>query len=89
MPGRGTDVAIRPRWLHWIGDDGPRLELLESGEGRVESLLEYVWSVPRSDADFVNVVVPEQFHRPSLLEVPAPTGCRSNSSCACSRSRAS
>jgi hypothetical protein len=68
VPGRGTDVAIKPRWLHWIGD-GPRLELLSSDEGRVESLLEFVWSVPRSEADFVNVVVPELFHRRSLLEV--------------------
>jgi amino acid transporter len=68
VPGRGTDVAIRPRWLKWIGDDGPRLEPLASGEGRVETLLEYIWGVPRNDVDFVNVVVPEQFRRPSLLE---------------------
>ena len=36
VPGRGTDVAIRPRWLHWIGDDGPRLGAARvwRGEGR-------------------------------------------------------
>ena len=62
VPGRGTDAAIELRWRHWIGDR-PRLELLPSDEGRIESLLEFVWSVPRGEADFVNVVVPELFHR--------------------------
>ncbi len=69
VPGRGTDRAIHPRWLQWIGlGNGPRLELIPSQEGRVESLLEFVWSVPRHEADFVNIVVPESFRTPSLLE---------------------
>lgn len=67
VPGRGTDRAIHPRWLKWIGGS-PRLELIPSREGRAESLLEYVWSVPRHEADFVNVVIPELFRKPSLLE---------------------
>ena len=62
-----TDAAIEPLWRQWAAIGQP-LELLPSGEGRVESLLEFVWSVPRSDADFVNVVVPELFHKPSLFE---------------------
>jgi hypothetical protein len=66
VPGRGTDQAIHARWLRWVGGR-PRLELIPAQEGRVESLLEFVWSVPRHEADFVNVVVPEQFHRRSLL----------------------
>ena len=69
VPGRGTDRAIYPRWLQWIGlGNGPLLELIPSHEGRVESLLEFVWSVPRHEADFVNIVVPESFRRPTLLE---------------------
>ena len=66
VPGRGTDLAIHARWLRWVGGR-PRLELIPAQEGRVESLLEFVWSVPRHEADFVNVVVPEQFRKRSLL----------------------
>jgi amino acid transporter len=68
VPGRGTDGAIHARWLRWV-DGGPRLELLPATEGRVESLLEYLWGIPRHDADFVNVVVPETFKRRSFREV--------------------
>ena len=68
VPGRGTDSAIHPRWLAWIPGGHPRLELIPASEGRVESLLEYVWSVPRHEADFVNVVVPEMFRKRSLIE---------------------
>ena len=46
----------------------PQARALPASEGRVESLLEYVWSVPRHEADFVNVIVPETFRRRSLLE---------------------
>jgi amino acid transporter len=67
VPGRGTDQAIHARWLRWVGGH-PRLELIPDREGRVETLLELVWSVPRHETDFVNVVVPEQFRRRSLLE---------------------
>lgn len=31
-------------------------------------MLEYVWGFPRGESDFVNVVVPELFRRPSLFE---------------------
>jgi amino acid transporter len=68
VPGRGTDRAIHPRWLHWIGVGGPRLEILPRG-GRVDTVLEYVWTIPRSEADFVNVVVPEYFEHRSILDV--------------------
>ena len=67
VPGHSTEAAIEAHWRQWAGDRPP-LELLPSGEGRVESLLEFVWSVPRSEADFVNVVVPELFHKRSLFE---------------------
>lgn len=67
VPGHGSDRAIHSRWLRWI-NGGPRLELLTAQEGRVDSLLELVWSVPRHEADFVNVVIPETFRKASLLE---------------------
>ena len=56
---RALDRGGDPGALAAVGRrDRPPLELLPSSEGRVESLLEFVWSVPRSEADFVNVVVP-------------------------------
>ena len=67
FPGARTDGGD-PRALAAVDrGDRPPLELLPASEGRVESLLEFVWSVPRSEADFVNVVVPELFHKRSLL----------------------
>jgi hypothetical protein len=66
-PGRHTDSGINARWLKWIGGE-PRLERLLPEEGRVDAVLEYVWRLPRGDSEFVNVVVPEQFRRRSLLE---------------------
>ena len=67
VPGHSTEATIESNWRQWVGDR-PSLELLPANEGRVESLLEFVWSVPRSEADFVNVVVPELFHKRSLFE---------------------
>lgn len=61
-----ADREIPERWRRWSGGGRP-LELLESEAGRTEALLEYVWSLPRSENDLVNVVVPEQFARPSLV----------------------
>jgi amino acid transporter len=67
VPGRHTDPGINARWLRWIGGE-PRLERLPPDEGRVDAVLEYVWRLPRGDSEFVNVVVPELFRRPSLFE---------------------
>jgi hypothetical protein len=67
VPGRSTDSGINARWLRWIGGE-PRLERLLPEEGRVDAILEYVWRLPRGDSEFVNVVVPEQFRRRSLVE---------------------
>ena len=36
------------------------------GEGATQALLEEVWRLPRGESDFVTVIVPEQFRRPSL-----------------------
>jgi hypothetical protein len=66
-PGRQTDPGINARWLKWVGGE-PRLERLAADEGRVDSVLEYVWRMPRGDSEFVNVVVPELFRRRSLFE---------------------
>jgi amino acid transporter len=67
VPGRGTDPGIRPRWFDRVGGR-PWLEVLEPEEGRAETALEYVWTLPRGEADFVTVVVPELFRERSLVE---------------------
>src|SRR5581483_5927763 len=66
VPGSHTDSGIRARWWS-IAGDSPRLEVLSNDEGRVHTLLEEVWRLPRGESDFVTLLVPEQFSRASLL----------------------
>ncbi|MGN6797163.1 MAG: APC family permease [Gaiellaceae bacterium] len=73
-PGRRTDSGIRARWFDFA--EQPRLEILPTAEGRVQPLLEEVWSLPRGESDFVTVVVPEQFRRASLLSAAGATSFR-------------
>jgi amino acid transporter len=73
-PGRHTDSGIRARWFDFA--EQPRLEILPTSEGRVQPLLEEVWSRPRGESDFVTVVVPEQFRRASLLSAAGATSFR-------------
>ena len=67
VPQRDTDPGIRPRWLHATGEKS-RLETLDPEGGFVDAVLEQVWRQPRGESDFVTVVVPEEFERPSLVE---------------------
>ncbi len=67
VPRHGSDPGIRPRWFRMVGDT-PRLEVLDPSGGVVDAVLEQVWRLPRGESDFVTVVIPEQFRRPSLLE---------------------
>jgi hypothetical protein len=64
--GKHTDPGIRPRWWDFA-QEHPRLEPLATAEGSTQALLEEVWRLPRGESDFVTVIVPEQFKRPSLL----------------------
>jgi len=75
VPGRRTDTAIRPRWLGLARGDPP-IELLEAADGRVETILEEVWKLPRGERDVVTVVVPERFGRSSLLAAAVRTSFR-------------
>ena len=63
--GKHTDPGIRPRWWDFAQEQ-PRLEKLATDEGATHALLEEVWRLPRGESDFVTVIVPEQFRRPSL-----------------------
>ena len=65
VPTRSTDPGIRPRWFRHAGQP---LELLDGGLGTTEAVLEQVWRLPRSESEFVTVVIPELFRERSLLE---------------------
>jgi amino acid transporter len=65
VPCRNTDPGIRPRWFRFSG--GP-LDELDGTLGATEAVLEQVWRLPRSESEFVTVVVPELFREKSLLE---------------------
>jgi amino acid transporter len=61
--GRGHDP--RGRWWDFSGG-GTRIEALQKGDGIAESVIDYVWGLPRGESSFVTVVIPELFHRPSV-----------------------
>jgi amino acid transporter len=64
--GSHTDSGIRPRFRD-LTDIRPDLEMLEPEIGRVEAVIEYLWALPRGESNFVTVIIPELFDRPSLL----------------------
>jgi amino acid transporter len=64
--GTHTDPGIRARF-RGLTDIRPDLEVLEPEDGRVDSVIEYLWALPRGESNFVTVVIPELFKRPSLL----------------------
>jgi amino acid transporter len=66
VPFDGSDSGIRPRFFGWAEGE-PHLEVLPSEDGRVETVLEYIWSFPSGDGDFITVVIPELFETPSLV----------------------
>jgi amino acid transporter len=67
VPTGDTDPGIRPRWLRDT-DGKSQLETLDPAGGVTEAVLEQVWRQPRGESDFVTVIVPEEFRRPSLVE---------------------
>jgi amino acid transporter len=67
VPGPHTDSGIRARWFSRMGER-PRLEILTPETSRADAAMEYVWTLPRGEADFVTVVIPELFRRRSLAD---------------------
>jgi amino acid transporter len=64
--GTHSDPGIRARF-RTLTDIRPDLDVLEPPLGRVEAVIEYLWALPRGESNFVTVVIPELFRRPSLL----------------------
>src|SRR5579859_8016857 len=67
VPQRGSDPGIRARWFGRV-DGEPFLEVLDGKPSVTDAVLEQVWRLPRSESDFVTVVVPELFGSESLLQ---------------------
>jgi amino acid transporter len=66
VPFPGSDPGIRPRFFRWSGGE-PRLEVLSPQEEPLQAVLEYIWAFPHGEGDFVTVIIPELFRKPSLL----------------------
>jgi amino acid transporter len=62
----GTNPDPRGRWWEFTGG-GTRIEPLEGVGHTEDAVLDYVWSLPRGESNFLTVVLPEGFERPSLL----------------------
>jgi len=56
----------RGRWWEFAGG-GTRIEPLEGVGHTEDAVLDYVWSLPRGESNFLTVVLPEAFEEPSLL----------------------
>ncbi|MGZ4357413.1 MAG: APC family permease [Gaiellaceae bacterium] len=70
VPGKRTDPGIRPRFRQ-LTDIRPDLEILTPEDGRVDAVIEYLWALPRGESNFVTVIIPELFRRPSLIAAVA------------------
>ncbi len=66
VPVRGADPGIHARWFHLRGGE-PLLEVLDE-PGLTTAVLDQVWRQPRSESDFVTLILPELFERASLLQ---------------------
>jgi amino acid transporter len=65
-PGSHSDPGIRPRFRS-LTDIRPDLQVLEPEDGRADAVIEYLWALPRGESNFVTVIIPELFKRPSLV----------------------
>jgi amino acid transporter len=67
VPQPGSDPGIRPRFFRW-SDGRPHLEVLSGEDNPVDAVLDTVWAIPHGEGEFVTVVIPELFRKPSLVE---------------------
>jgi amino acid transporter len=65
-PGPHSDPGLRARF-RMLTDIRPDLEVLEPEMGRAEAVIDYLWGLPRGESNFVTVVIPELFRRPSVV----------------------
>ncbi len=66
VPGSHSDPGLRARFRS-LTDIRPDLEVVEADLGRPEAVIDYLWSLPRGESNFVSVIIPELFRRRSLV----------------------
>ncbi len=66
VPTEGSDPGIRERWKRFSHSD-VELEVLRSSEHPTKTILDHIRAIPRDPADFVDVVIPEQLTKTSLV----------------------
>jgi amino acid transporter len=66
VPGERSDDEVVHGWRSFSMTN-VELELLEPKGSAVNAVIEYVRSIPREHGDFVTVVIPELYTKPSLL----------------------
>jgi len=66
VPFPGSDPGIRPRFFN-LAEGGPHLEILQAEDEPLDAVFEYIWAFPHGEGDFVSVVIPELFRKPSLV----------------------
>jgi amino acid transporter len=66
VPFPDSDPGIRPRFFN-LAEGNPHLEILEPEDEPLDAVFEYIWGFPHGEGDFVSVVIPELFRKPSLI----------------------
>jgi amino acid transporter len=66
VPGSHSDPGLRARFRS-LTDIRPDLEVVDADLGRPEAVIDYLWSLPRGESNFVSVIIPELFRRRSLV----------------------
>jgi amino acid transporter len=67
VPGTHTDTGIRPRFRQLTGMR-PDLEIVRAEGSRVDAVIDRLWAIPRGESSFVTAIIPEEFHRASLVD---------------------
>ena len=66
VPFPDSDTGIRPRFFE-LAEGSPHLEILDPEDEPLDAVFEYIWGFPHGEGDFVSVVIPELFRKPSLV----------------------
>jgi amino acid transporter len=67
VPGHHTDTGIRPRFRQ-LTDMRPDLEIVQAEGSRADAVIDKLWAIPRGESNFVTAIIPEEFHRASLVD---------------------
>jgi amino acid transporter len=67
VPGPHTDTGIRPRFRQ-LTNMHPDLEIVQAEGSRADAVIDELWGVPYGESSFVTAIIPEEFHRRSLLD---------------------